>query len=220
MQLKPGEMGRMLDKEAVSIHDSLLLGDNQNLDVVGGKIISNLDALTDSVGAFLLDEEADVLLGDLPVRHQEIAQVVHHTLESLAIAPELARDPYVLESLASADAVCAALRVIENARVRGGGDFASPTAWQAVGEILGPKALDTRLATADKEAATRMAKAGMNPALAEEPLVHDDVRLERVVSIVKEWVANTWAAGNEGLAAKSFNAFMTSLPTPAAAGAA
>ena len=230
--LKPHELGAMLAREAAGIRDSLRANDNHGLDVAGGRILSNLGAVSEATRAFLLEEEVDRPVGEFPLTPSGIRQTVQHTVESCYLAPRLALDGYILEQLQDAVAAETALKIILGAQIQSGvlglispsgdEDSSSPTwnvenpyadkrVWQHSQRIL-KQAPDTRLAAIGPDAADRCAANGINPLLADAPLVYAGAIPHEAANYVGLWLRAGFQ-GNDAAFSAAFDAFSKSLPT-------
>ena len=228
---KPHELGVMLAKESAAIRDSLRANGNQGLDVAGGRVISNLSAISEATRAFLLEEEVDRPVGEYPLTPSGIRQTIMNTIESCSLAPELAVDSYLLEQLQDAVAAETALKIILGAQIQAGvlglispsadeddtaptwnvdNPYADPRVWQHSKRML-QQLPDTRMISVSPDAGKRCLASNITLDVATEPLVYADTIPHCAAAYVGLWLKAGF--GEPAAFARAFNAFGASLPT-------
>lgn len=184
--LQPGDVGRFLVQEAMAIRDSLNIPGNVNLDVVGGRVIENLDAVVHVVDRSIRREEADLPVSQLPIRPEEIRDLLMLHRDIAVHVPELCLDPFVKERLACVAAMHDALHRMEHAREVAAGShhrLFTPAAWLSGKTTV----LDLRPIAVSERVCDRFLEYGVSRDIAVTPLVSPNIQAELSHAILRQW---------------------------------
>jgi len=188
--LRPGDLGRALTREALSIRDSLLIPGNNNPEVVGARVVENLDAAVQMTRYTLSEVPPEVPVEELPIRPQEIRDILGLTRDTVASVPVLAADAFIRERMTVLSGIEDALDRLLPARkaVQEHGIIAlgRPEAWQGGPQSLAD--LDLRPSASLVHAGRAFEQKGVRPELADMPLVWDNERRAIMERELQNWI--------------------------------